>query len=104
SFHHPDLTERVASFGRSTFATAVLCALFAAFIAAAIVAVTPADTVLVAKQVLVWLTLTLLVLTVVYGVVHGVAWSRRRHGTPSAVLVSTTEPWWLTLRRSKRVV
>ena len=59
NFHHPGLTERVASFGRSTLMTAALCALFAAFIAAAIVFVTPADTVLVAKQVLVWLTLTL---------------------------------------------
>ena len=64
-----------------------LCVLFGAFIAAAIVSVTPADTVLVAKQVLVWLTLTLLVLTLVYGVVHGVAWSRRRRGAPSPVLV-----------------
>ncbi len=57
NFHHPGLTEQVASFGRSPFVTAALCALFAAFIAAAIVFVTPADTVLVAKQVLVWLTL-----------------------------------------------
>src|SRR5438477_1173156 len=103
SFHHPGLTERVASFGRSTFATAVLCSLFAAFIAAAIVAVTPADTVLVAKQVLVWLTLTLLVLTIVYGVVHGVAWSRRRRGTPSPVLIATTDLAILNWRREKSV-
>ena len=102
-FHHPGLTERVATFGRSTLVTAALCALFAAFIAAAIIAVTPADTVLVAKQVLVWLTLTLLVLTLVYGVVHGVAWSRRRRGTPSPVLIPTTDLAILNWRREKSV-
>jgi len=102
-FHHPGLTERVASFGRSTLVTAALCALFAAFIAAAIFAVTPVDTVLVAKQVLVWLTLTLLVLTIVYGVVHGLAWSRRRRGTPSPVLVPTTDLAILNWRREKSV-
>ena len=102
-FHHPGLTERVASFGRSTLVTAALCVLFGAFIAAAIVAVTPADTVLVAKQVLVWLTLTLLVLTIVYGVVHGVAWSRRRRGAPSPVLVPTTDLAILNWRREKSV-
>ena len=102
-FHHPGLTERVASFGRTTLVTAALCVLFGAFIAAAIVAVTPADTVLVAKQVLVWLTLTLLILTLVYGVVHGVAWSRRRRGAPSPVLVPTTDLAILNWRREKSV-
>ena len=102
-FHHPGLTERVASFGRTTLVTAALCILFGAFIAAAIVAVTPADTVLVAKQVLVWLTLTLLVLALVYGVVHGVAWSRRRRGAPSPVLVPTTDLAILNWRREKSV-
>ena len=47
--HHPGLTERVASFGRSPIVTIGLCALFGAFIAAAIVFVTPADTILVAQ-------------------------------------------------------
>src|SRR6476646_6245426 len=79
-FHHPGLTERVASFSRSPVVTVGLCALFGAFIAAAIVFVTPADAVLVAKQVLVWLTLTLVVLTAIYGVVHGLAFLRRRAG------------------------
>jgi len=51
--HHPGLTERVASFGRSPIVTIGLCLFFGAFIAAAIVFVTPADTILVAKQVLV---------------------------------------------------
>src|SRR6186713_1962626 len=81
--HHPGLTERVATFGRSPIVTLALCALFGAFIAAAIVFVTPSDAVLVAKQVLVWLTLGLLGLTVVYGAVHGVAWLTRRK-TPQA--------------------
>jgi hypothetical protein len=104
TFHHPGLTERVASFGRSTLVTAALCVLFGAFIAAAIVAVTPADTVLVAKQVLVWLTLTLLVLTIVYGIVHGLAWSRRRRGVaPVPVLVPTTDLAILNWRREKSV-
>jgi hypothetical protein len=103
TFHHPGLTERVASFGRSTLVTAALCALFGAFIAAAIVAVTPTDTVLVAKQVLVWLTLTLLMLTLVYGVVHGLAWSRRRHGSPAPLLVPTTDLAILNWRREKSV-
>src|SRR5690348_14806118 len=39
-FHHPGLTERVASFSRSPVVTVGLCALFGAFIAAAIVFVT----------------------------------------------------------------
>ena len=51
--HHPGLTERVASFGRSTMGQLALCLLFGAFIAAAIVFVTPTDAVPVAKQVLV---------------------------------------------------
>src|SRR5262249_13276374 len=69
SHHHPGLTERVvASFGRSMAGRIALCALFGAFIAGAIVFVTPRDTILVAKQVLVWLTLSLVVLTLVYGV------------------------------------
>jgi len=81
-FHHPGLTERVASFGRSTLVTVALCVLFGGFIAAAIVFVTPENAVLVAKQVLVWLTLTLLGLALVYGAVHGFAWWRRRQQVP----------------------
>ncbi|MEP7183020.1 MAG: DnaJ domain-containing protein, partial [Betaproteobacteria bacterium] len=103
SFHHPGLTERVASFGRSTIVTAGLCALFGAFIAAAIVFVTPTDTVLVAKQVLVWLTLTLLALTLVYGVVHAIAWTRRRRVAPAAGLVPQTDLAILNWRREKSV-
>ena len=66
--------------------------------------VTPADTVLVAKQVLVWLTLTLLGLTIVYGIVHGIAWSRRRRRRgrgPS--LIPQTDLAILNWRREKSV-
>jgi uncharacterized RDD family membrane protein YckC len=101
--HHPGLTERVASFGRSPIVTVGLCAFFGAFIAAAIVFVTPADTILVAKQVLVWLTITLLVLTLVYGAVHGITYLRRRRGAPAGVLVPQTDLAILNWRREKSV-
>jgi hypothetical protein len=80
-----------------------LCALFGAFIAAAIVFVTPADTILVAKQVLVWLTITLLALTIVYGAVHGIAYFARRRGAPPPVLVPQTDLAILNWRREKSV-
>ena len=103
SLHHPGLTERVASFGRSPIVTIGLCALFGTFIASAIAFVTPADTILVAKQVLVWLTITLLALTLVYGVVHGIAFMRRRSGAPQPVLVPQTDLAILNWRREKSV-
>jgi hypothetical protein len=103
NLHHPGLTERVASFGRSPIVTIGLCAFFGAFIAAAIVFVTPTDTILVAKQVLVWLTITLLVLTLVYGAVHGVAFLRRRRASPQGVLVPQTDLAILNWRREKSV-
>jgi hypothetical protein len=101
--HHPGLTERVASFGRSPIVTIGLCAFFGAFIAAAIVFVTPADTILVAKQVLVWLTITLLGLTLTYGAVHGVAYIRRRRGSSPGGLVPQTDLAILNWRREKSV-
>jgi hypothetical protein len=100
--HHPGLTEPVASFGRPGIVTFALCALFGGFIAGAIVVVMPLDTVAVAKQVLVWLTLTLLALTVVYGVVHSLSWSRRR-GPPVQVLMPQTDIAILNWRREKSV-
>jgi hypothetical protein len=103
NLHHPGLTERVASFGRSPLMTIVMCMLFAAFIAAAIVSVTPADTVLVAKQVLVWLTLALILLTVVYGIVHGIAWLRRRSEPPPVSLTPQTDLAILNWRRERSV-
>ncbi len=102
-FHHPGLTERVASFSRSPIVTVGLCALFGAFIAAAIVFVTPADAVLVAKQVLVWLTLTLVVLTAVYGVVHGFAFLHRRAVVTTPALMPQTDLAILNWRREKSV-
>ena len=103
NLHHPGLTERVATFGRSPMITLVLCVLFGAFIAAAIVSVTPADTILVAKQVLVWLTLALVLLTVVYGIVHGIAWLRRRSAPPPQVLTPQTDLAILNWRRERSV-
>ena len=103
NLHHPGLTERVASFGRSPIVTFAMCILFAAFIAAAIVSVTPADTVLVAKQVLVWLTLALIVLTLVYGIVHGIAWLRRRSAPPPLSLAPQTDLAILNWRRERSV-
>ncbi|MEP7061189.1 MAG: DnaJ domain-containing protein [Betaproteobacteria bacterium] len=103
NLHHPGLTERVASFGRSPLLTFVMCVMFAAFIAAAIVSVTPADTVLVAKQVLVWLTLALIVLTLVYGIVHGIAWLRRRSAPPALSVAPQTDLAILNWRRERSV-
>jgi hypothetical protein len=102
-FHHPGLTERVASFSRSPIVTVGLCALFGAFIAAAIVFVTPADAVLVARQVLVWLTLTLVALTGVYGIVHGLAYLHRRAALSPPALVPQTDLAILNWRREKSV-
>src|SRR5256886_6052824 len=101
--HHPGLTERVASIGRSTLGQLALCAFFGAFIAAAIVFVTPTDAVLVAKQVLVWLTLSLLALALVYAVVHGLAWIRQRRISPEPALVPQTDLAILNWRREKSV-
>jgi hypothetical protein len=103
NLHHPGLTERVVSFGRSPLLTFLMCVLFAAFIAAAIVSVTPADTVLVAKQVLVWLTLALIALTAVYGIVHGIAWARRRSAPPALSLAPQTDLAILNWRRERSV-
>ena len=103
ALHHPGLTERVVSFSRSPWVTLGLCVLFGAFIAAAILFVTPADAVLVAKQVLVWLTLVLIVLAVVYGVVHAVAWVKRRAAPPPPALQPQTDLAILNWRREKSV-
>ncbi len=104
TLHHPGLTERVvASFGRSITGRIGICLLFGAFIAGAIVFVTPADAVLVAKQVLVWLTLTLLVLALVYGIVHGIAFMRRRRAVAMPALLPQTDIAILNWRREKSV-
>jgi len=101
--HHPGLTERVAAAGRSPIVTLVLCVVFVAFIAAAITFVTPTDAVVVAQQVLVWATLVLTVLAVVYGIVHGVAYLRRRGGPAGPALQPQTDLAILNWRREKSV-
>ena len=102
--HHPGLTERVvATFGHSRAGQAALCVLFGAFIAGAIVFVTPADAMLVAKQVLVWLTLTLLLLALIYGIVHGIAFARRRKIQEAPQLAPQTDIAILNWRREKSV-
>ena len=104
NLHHPGLTERVASFGRSTVGRLALCVFFGTFIAAAILFVTPADTVVVAKNVLVLLTFTLLLLTLVYGAVHGLAWMRQRRVAPATTaMVPQTDLAILNWRREKSV-
>ena len=103
NLHHPGLTERVASFGRSPAATVGLCVLFGAFIAAGIMFVKPSDAVVVAKQVLVWLTLALVALALIYGVVHGIAYLRRRARPSAAGLMPQTDLAILNWRREKSV-
>src|SRR3989449_10390117 len=104
TLHHPGLTECVvASFGRTVAGRLALCTLFGAFIAGAIVFVTPADAVRVAKQVLVGLTLTLLVLALIYGVVHGIAFMRRRRIVSLPALMPQTDIAILNWRREKSV-
>jgi hypothetical protein len=103
SLHHPGLTERVAAFGRSTAVTVGMCVLFAAFIAAAILFVTPEDAVIVAKQVLVWLTLALVSLTAIYGIVHGIGWARRHRATHIPTLAPQTDLAILNWRRERSV-
>lgn len=100
---HAGLTEGVASFGRSAVVAMGVCLIFVGFIAAAILFVTPDDAVPVAKQVLVWLTVLLLALTVVYGVVHGLAWVQRRRGQLPPMLAPQSELAILNWRREKSV-
>jgi hypothetical protein len=101
--HHPGLTEQVASLRRSTSVAISLCATFGALIVAAVAVVTPPDVVAVAKQVLSWLTLSLLALTAVYGVVHGFAWGLRRRAGATPPALPLVDPAILNWRREKSV-
>jgi uncharacterized RDD family membrane protein YckC len=101
--HHPGLTERVASFTRSPLVTFGLCGLFAAFIAAAIIFVTPSDVVVVARQVLGWLTAAFVVLAGVYGIVHGIVYLRRHHAGAHSSLTPQTDLAILNWRRERSV-
>jgi hypothetical protein len=75
--HHPGLTERVASFGRSPIVT-VACARSSARSSLPPSSSSRRGYDPGRKQVLVWLTITLLGLTLIYGAVHGIAYLRRR--------------------------
>ena len=103
TIHHPGLTERVASFGRSPTATLALCVLFGVFIAAGIMFVTPADAVLVAKQVLVWLTLTLLACASSTASFTASSYCGAAPGPPSQALMPQTDLAILNWRREKSV-
>ncbi len=83
--------------------TVSLCALFAVGIALAIAVATPADALQAAKQVLIGLTAALLALTVIYGVVHGIAWTRRRSAAAPSALAPPAEVAILNWRRQKSV-
>ena len=103
ALHHPGLTQRVASFGRSSLLTFGLCAIFAAFIGSAIVFVTPPDAIVVGRQVVGWLTLTLVMLVLVYGAVHGIVHLRRRRSSSHSGLVPQTDLAILNWRRERSV-
>jgi len=101
--HHPALTERVTAVRPSPAVTVSLCVLFAVFIALAIAVATPADALQAAKQVLIGLTVSLLALTVIYGMVHGIAWTRRRSVAAPSALVPPPDVAILNWRRQKSV-
>ncbi|MGH8802172.1 MAG: DnaJ domain-containing protein [Casimicrobiaceae bacterium] len=101
--HHPGLTHRVAAFGHSPWLTIGLCGAFAAFIVAAVILVTPPDAVVVAREVLGWLTATLVALVAVYGAVHGIVQLRRRHSVTHSGLVPQTDLAILNWRRERSV-
>ncbi|HXR56350.1 MAG TPA: DnaJ domain-containing protein [Casimicrobiaceae bacterium] len=101
--HHPGLTERVASFGRSRALTYGLCAVFGVFIATAIVFVTPPNFVVVARSVLGALIVTSLLLAAVYAIVHGIALVRMRQVRTRSALVPQTDLAILNWRRERSV-
>jgi len=101
--HHPGLTERVASFRRSRFVSYGLCAIFAAFIATAIVIVTPSDFVVVARSVLGSLAVAFLLLAGVYSIVRGIVTVRTRHASTRSALVPQTDLAILNWRRERSV-
>lgn len=101
--HHPGLTQRVARFTRSPILTFGLCAVYGAFIAAAIVFVTPPNVVVVARSVLGWLALAFAGLAVIFGAVHGVFYLRRRQASTRSALVPQTDLAILNWRRERSV-
>jgi uncharacterized RDD family membrane protein YckC len=101
--HHPGLTQRVARFTRSPVLTFGLCAAYGAFIAAAIVFVTPPNVVVVARSVLGWLTLAFAVLMAIFGAVHGAFYLRRRQASTRSALMPQTDLAILNWRRERSV-
>ena len=101
--HHPGLTERVAAFSRSPLLTFGLCGLFAAFIAAAIVFVTPSNAVVVARHVLGWLMASVFALAAVYLIVHGLVYVRRHRSSARSALNPQTDLAILNWRRERSV-
>jgi hypothetical protein len=101
--HHPGLTEHLPSVRQSTAVAAALCVLFGTFVTVAIVLVTPADALQAAKQVLVWLTVLLVAATLVYAVVHGIAWATRRHHGDTVPMIAPADLATLNWRRQKSV-
>ena len=91
--HHPGLTERVALGRASPTAVTVRCARCSARSSRRRSRWSrPRMRCRSAKQVLVWLTLLLLALTVVYGVVHGIAWTQRRRDVAAPALDAADRP------------
>ena len=80
-----------------------LCLLFGAFIAGAIVFVTPADSVLVAKQVLVWLTLLCSCSRWSTASCTALSWVRRGTSPRHPALIPQTDLAILNWRREKSV-
>ena len=101
--HHPGLTERVASFSRSPILTFGLCGLFALSSRPPSSLLRPSDVVVVAQQVLGWLTAAFLVLAVVYAIVHGLVYLRRHHSSTRSSLTPQTDLAILNWRRERSV-
>ena len=101
--HHPGLTEQVATSVRSPLVAFSAALAFGALLIGAVVYLTPPDVVQVAKQAMVWVTVAMLVLTVVYGVVHGLSQGRARPHPMSTSLKPQTDLAILNWRREKSV-
>ncbi len=84
-------------------AAIALSAVFGLLIAGAVIFITPADAAFVAKQVLVWLTLALIAMSIIYGVVHGLAWTQRRRALSVSTVAGQPEMTILNWRRDKSV-
>jgi hypothetical protein len=98
--HHPGLTARIASLRRSPAIAASMFVLFCGLFVATVALVTPPEAIQVGKQVLLWVTLSLVGLAVIYGIVHAYAWRQRRRQRARPAQV---EPAILNWRRDRSV-